>query len=82
MALKDYSIGDLSALVNVSSNTLRFWEKQAYIPTPERMMLGQRGFRRYSEGDLALIKMFKNYVDEGLTLKAAAAKLTKIMGEK
>ena len=82
MALKDYSIGDLSAIVNVSSNTLRFWEKQGYIPTPERMTLGKRGFRRYSEGDLELIKMFKNYVDQGLTLKAAAAKLTTTMGDK
>ncbi|MGD9733718.1 MAG: MerR family transcriptional regulator [Desulfamplus sp.] len=79
MALKDYSIGDLSAIVNVSSNTLRFWEKQGYIPTPERMILGKRGFRRYSASDLELIRMFKNYVDQGLTLKAAAAKLTTIM---
>jgi len=75
MAQKDYSIGDLSAIVNVSTNTLRFWEHQGYIPTPERMMLGKRGFRRYSESDLELIRMFKNYLDQGLTLKAAAAKL-------
>jgi len=81
MAQKDHSIGDLSAIVNVSTNTLRFWEKQGYIPTPERMILGKRGFRRYSEGDLKLIKMFKNYVDQGLTLKAAA-KLTTTMGGK
>ena len=81
MALKDYSIGDLSAIVNVSSNTLRFWEKQGYIPTPERMILGKRGFRRYSASDLELIRMFKNYVDQGLTLKAAAAKLTNNMEE-
>ena len=76
MAQKDYSIGDLSAIVNVSTNTLRFWEHQGYIPTPERMMSGKRGFRRYSASDLELIRMFKNYVDQGLTLKAAAAKLT------
>ena len=81
MASQNYGIGDLSAIVNVSTNTLRFWEHQGYIPTPERMMSGKRGFRRYSEGDLELIKMFKNYVDQGLTLKAAAAKLTKIKEE-
>jgi len=81
MALQDYSIGDLSAIVDVSSNTLRFWEKQGYIPTPDRMIAGKRGFRRYSDGDLELIKMFKDYVDQGLTLKAAA-KLTTTMGEK
>ncbi len=79
MELKCYSIGDLSKIVNVSANTLRFWEKQKYIPIPSRMMSGKRWFRRYSEGDLELIKMFKNYVDQGLTLKSAAAKITTTM---
>ena len=82
MALQNYGIGDLSQIVNVSANTLRFWEKQGYIPTPERMILGKREFRRYTEDDLEIIEMFKNYVDQGLTLKAAAAKLTTTMGGK
>ena len=82
MAPQNYGIGDLSAIVNVSTNTLRFWEHQGYIPTPERIKLGKRGFRRYSESDLELIRVFKSYLDQGLTLKAAAAKLTKSMGGK
>lgn len=81
MALQNYGIGDLSQIVGISISKLRFIEKQGYIPTPERMILGKRGFRRYSESDLKLIKMFKNYLDQGLTLKAAAAKLTTIKSE-
>jgi len=82
MPEETYGISSICELVNRSAAQVRWWEQQGFIPTTDRISAGKRAYRRYSSSDLAMIKTFVGYLDQGLTLKAAAAKLTKIMGGK
>lgn len=83
MAEETYGISSLCELVNRSAAQVRWWEQQGFIiPTTDRINAGKRAYRRYSATDLEMIKNFVRYLDEGLTLKAAAAKLITTMGGK
>ena len=71
---KTYSIGDASILSGgVSQRKLRSWEGK-YIPKPERIVCGERAYRRYTQAQINLIARIKEYQDQGFTLSAAAKK--------
>ena len=70
---KTVSIGDASKLTGVSEKQLRYWEGR-YIHNPERSVCGERAYRRYSQEDIQQIHKIKQYLEEGFTLQAAAAK--------
>ena len=70
---KTYSIGDASRITNVSQRKLRSWEGK-YISQPERLVCGERAYRRYSQAQIKLIARIKEYQDQGFTLSAAAKK--------
>ena len=70
---KDYSIGDASRITGVSQRKLRSWEGK-YIPEPERLVCGERAYRRYTQAQIDLITRIKEYQDQGFTLSAAAKK--------
>jgi DNA-binding transcriptional MerR regulator len=82
MENETYGISSICELVNRSAAQVRWWEQQGFIPTTDRISAGKRAYRRYSTTDLEMIKTFVRYLDEGLTLKAAAAKLTNNMEDK
>jgi DNA-binding transcriptional MerR regulator len=63
-----FSIGDASAMTGVSPKALRGWAERKYIPEPERLICGERAYRRYSEQDVEIIKKVKWHIDEGFTL--------------
>jgi len=67
------SIGDASKLTGVSVKQLRYWEGR-YIRDPKRAISGERAYRRYSPEDVRQIIKIKQYLEEGFTLQAAAAK--------
>jgi len=69
----DYSIGDVCKITGVSQKQLRSWEGK-YIPYPDRVVCGERAYRRYSEKQISIIKLIKGYLDQGYTLRAAAEK--------
>ena len=79
MAEETYGISSICELVNRSAAQIRWWEQQGFIPETPRIIVGKRAYRRYSATDLEMIKTFVGYLDQGLTLKAAAAKLTNNM---
>ena len=68
-----FSIGDASRKTGVSQKKLRSWEGK-YIPEPERIVCGDRAYRRYTQEQIDLIAWIKEYQDEGFTLSAAAKK--------
>jgi len=68
---KTYSIGDASRITGVSQRQLRAWEGK-HIPQPDRLICGERAYRRYTQDQINLIARIKEYQDQGFTLKAAA----------
>ena len=70
---KTYSIGDASRITGISQRKLRSWEGK-YIPEPERIVCGDRAYRRYTQAQINLIARIKQYQDQGFTLSAAAEK--------
>ena len=72
---KTYSIGDVSKITGVSQRKLRSWEGK-HIPKPDRIVCGERAYRRYTQAQMNLIAQIKEYQDQGFTLSAAAKKAT------
>jgi DNA-binding transcriptional MerR regulator len=70
---KTYSIGDASKITGVSQRKLRSWEGK-HIPKPERIVCGDRAYRRYNNREIEIIRKIKKYQDQGFTLSAAAKK--------
>ena len=78
---KTYSIGDASRITGVSQRKLRAWEGK-YIPEPERLVCGERAYRRYTQTQINLIARINKYQDQGFTLSAAAKKATDDLAKK
>ena len=76
-----YSIGDVAEMTGVSQRKLRNWEGKC-IPEPERIVCGDRAYRRYALVQIELIKKIKEYQDKGFTLSAAAKKAQDDMARK
>ena len=73
MSKNTFSIGDASRMTGVSQKKLRSWGGKC-IPEPERIVCGNRAYRRYTQDQIDLISKIKEYQDEGFTLSAAAQK--------
>jgi DNA-binding transcriptional MerR regulator len=69
-----YSIGDTAKLTGATKKQIRNWEAKGYIPTADRVLSGDRGYRRFTPNQVELISSIKNYLNEGYTLSAAAEK--------
>ena len=76
-----YSIGDASRMTGVSQRKLRSWEGK-HIPEPERLICGERAYRRYTQAQINLITRIKKFQDQGFTLKAAAQKAQDALAKK
>ena len=76
-----FSIGDASRITGVSQRKLRAWEGK-YIPEPERLVCGERAYRRYTQVEINLIARIKEYQDQGFTLSAAAIKANEDLASK
>ena len=74
MKNKTYGIGEASSLTGVSERQLRRWQDLNYIDGVERIVCGERSYRRYSESNILQIKAIKIHLDQGYTLAAAVKK--------
>ena len=64
-----YTIGEVAALLNENSSTLRFWEKEFPCLRPVK---NSRGDRRYVESDLELLRHIQRLTrKEGYTIEGA-----------
>lgn len=64
--MADYLKGQVAELVEINSETLRFYEKIELIPQPTRT---KSGYRVYSEAVLNRLEFIKNAKSSGFTLK-------------
>ena len=69
-----YSIGSVSKIAGASDKQIRNWEAKGYIPKADRVVYGDRAYRRFSLKQVELISRIKGFLDEGYTLPAAAEK--------
>jgi len=76
-----FSIGDAEKIAGVSQRMLRAWEGR-HIPIPDRIVCGERAYRRYTKDQVDLIKRIKEYQDQGYILKVAAQKAREDLGVK
>ena len=67
----DYGIGEAVAKTGLTHKQLRYWESQKYIPEPERIVCGDRAYRRYTETHIKLLRLIKNFLDRGYSLEGA-----------
>jgi len=79
MTMKDdiekryYTIGEVSAILDVNTSLVRFWEKEFDILKPKR---NKKGNRLFSVKDLDNLKLIYHLVKErGFTLEGAQTKL-------
>ena len=67
--MKEYSIGQVSRLLNVKPYIIRYWEKEISLISPRKNIAGRRV---YSEMDLQILYRLKYLVQEkGYTLSGA-----------
>ena len=67
-----FSIGDTASMTGVTQKQIRNWEARGYIPEAGRVVSGVRAYRRFTMGQVEIIRRIKAYLDEGYTLSAAA----------
>ena len=75
--MKTYSIGEASQLTGASIKAIRYWESRGYIPEADRVICGEKSYRRFKETDLEIIHLTKRYLEEGYNLFAATLKAKK-----
>ena len=71
-----FSIGDTAKMTGATQKQIRNWEANGYIPLADRIVCGERAYRRFTLDQVENIHKIKDYLDEGFTLLAAAQKAT------
>jgi DNA-binding transcriptional MerR regulator len=71
-----FSIGDTAKMTGATQKQIRNWEANGYIPLADRIVCGERAYRRFTLDQVETIRKIKDYLDEGFTLLAAAQKAT------
>jgi DNA-binding transcriptional MerR regulator len=80
--LQTYSIGDTAKITGATQKQIRHWEIKGYIPTADRVVCGERAYRRFTLEQVELISKIKAFLDEGYNLSAAAKKATGMTAKK
>jgi DNA-binding transcriptional MerR regulator len=73
---KTFSIGDTAKMTGATQKQLRNWEASGFIPLAERLVCGERAYRRFTMDEVETIRKIKDYLDEGFTLSSAVNKAT------
>jgi MerR family transcriptional regulator, light-induced transcriptional regulator len=72
-----YSINEVSEMTGVSKNRIREWHEKGFLPEIQRISVGSRLHRRFTEKDIQVIKRINECQKEGFTLKVAVEKARK-----
>ena len=72
-----FSIGQVVKKTSVSMSRIREWQKKGYLLEAHRISVGGRQHRRFTEKDIQVIDKINRLQEEGLTLRAAAARVRK-----
>jgi DNA-binding transcriptional MerR regulator len=76
MENKTFSISSASEMTGVSKNRIREWHDKGLLPHVQWIPVGSRNHRRFTEGDINLIKKIDEYQKQGFVLRVAAEKAT------
>ena len=71
---KTFSIGDTAKMTAATQKQIRNWEARGYIPTADRVVSGDRAYRRFTMDEVETIRKIKDYLDAGFTLSSAVSK--------
>jgi DNA-binding transcriptional MerR regulator len=69
-----FSISQVSQMAGVSKNRIREWHDKGLLPQVERIPVGTRNHRRFTQDDINLITKIDEYQKQGFVLKVAAEK--------
>jgi DNA-binding transcriptional MerR regulator len=72
--IETFSISSVSAMAGVSKNRIREWHDKGLLPQVERISVGSRRHRRFTQDDIKLITKIDEYQKQGFVLRAAAQK--------
>ena len=61
-----YTIGEMSKMLNVSSSTIRYYDKEGILPFLERK---ESGHRMFSEQDLSMLRIIECLKCTGMSIK-------------
>ncbi len=61
-----YTIKQAAELTNLTPVTLRYYDKQGLLPLMER---GESGYRMFSDGDIAMLKVIECLKKSGMSIK-------------
>ncbi|MDO5520848.1 MAG: MerR family transcriptional regulator [bacterium] len=64
--MKTYSIGEVGKLLNLTSYTLRYYEKEGLLPNIQR---SESGIRRFTEADLGFLRVINCLKATGMPIK-------------
>ena len=76
-----FSIGQVVERTSVSMNRIRDWQAKNYLPEAHWITVGGRQHRRFTEKDVQVIDRINRLQQEGMTLRAAAAKVNQRLQE-
>lgn len=76
MENKTFSISSVSEMTGVSKNRIREWHDKGLLPNVQWIPVGSRNHRRFTEGDINLIKKIDEYQKQGFVLRVAVEKAT------
>lgn len=72
--IKKYSIGEVARACGISVRRVRYLSDTGYIDKPPSVICGGIQYRYYTENDIKLIEIIRNYQDMGLPLNIDAWK--------
>lgn len=62
----EYTIKEAAEIMNVTTTTLRYYDKQGLLPFMERK---ESGYRIFSENDIAMLKVIECLKKSGMSIK-------------
>lgn len=71
---KTFSIKQVSEMTGVTKNRIREWADKGLLPGVQRISVGNREHRRFTQSDIDLVMRIKEYQDIGYVLKMAGQK--------
>jgi len=69
--LKTFSIKQVSEMTGVSKNRIREWADKGLLPGVQRISVGNREHRRFTQSDIHLVMRIKEYQEQEYVLKIA-----------
>ena len=76
MKNQTFSIGDAAKKTGITQKQIRNWEERGYISKADRVLSGNRAYRRFTPSQVETMRLIKENLDAGFTLKSAVQKAT------